>query len=78
MKMQIELKEVKSKSVKLKDEVWQDMFTIKLLIDGRLETFETDLKLNLINELERRYDPNLYDYSRLCSVYSRSPKERRF
>lgn len=54
------------------------MFTVKILVNNRLEIIETDLKLNLIQELEKKYSPVMYDYSCLYSKYSKTPKERRF
>ena len=53
MKQKIELQEVRSKSIKLDSGAWEDMFTVKILVNNRLEIIETDLKLNLIQELEK-------------------------
>ena len=63
MKQKIELQEVRSKSIKLDSGAWEDMFTVKILVNNRLEIIETDLKLNLIQELEKKYSPAMYDYS---------------
>lgn len=54
MKQKIELQEVRSKSIKLDSGAWEDMFTVKILVNNRLEIIETDLKLNLIQELEKK------------------------
>ena len=78
MKQKIELQEVRSKSIKLDSGAWEDMFTVKILVNNLLEIIETDLKLNLIQELEKKYSPAMYDYSCLYSKYSKTPKERRF
>ena len=78
MKQKIELQEVRSKSIKLDSGAWEDMFTVKILVNNRLEIIETDLKLNLIQELEKKYSPAMYDYSCLYGKYSKTPKERRF
>lgn len=78
MKQKIELQEVRSKSIKLDSGAWEDMFTVKILVNNRLEIIETDLKLNLIQELEKKYSSAMYDYSCLYSKYSKTPKERRF
>lgn len=78
MKQKIELQEVRSKSIKLDSGEWQDAFTVKILVNNQPQVIETDLKLNLIKELENKYSPLLYDYSCLYGKYSRTPKERRF
>jgi hypothetical protein len=78
VKQKIELQEVRSKSIKLDSGEWQDVFTVKILVNNQPQIIETDLKLNLIKELENKYSPLLYDYSCLYSKYSKTPKERRF
>lgn len=75
-KLKVELLEVKSISRKL-NEQWQDLFNIRVMVDGIELNFESDLKNGLVKEIENIFKKENYNYTSFYSKYGRKPKERK-
>ena len=76
-KTKITLKEVKSAGFKDLNEQWQEMFKIKLAINGEVKILESDLKQGLINEVQKIYNSSVYDYTSFDYYYSREGRAKK-
>lgn len=73
-KPKVKLLEVKSVSKKV-DEVWHDLFNIRIKVQDTEFDFEDDLKNGLLKACQNIFSSREYDYKSFDYDYSRNPKK---
>lgn len=72
-KLNVEVLEVKSVGKKY-NQIWKDLFNVRIRVDGIELDFDTDLKRGLINEVKDIFEEENYNYNSFDWQYSREPK----
>lgn len=73
-KPKVKLLEVKSVSKKV-DEVWHDLFNVRIKVQDTEFDFEDDLKNGLLKACQNIFSSREYDYKSFDYDYSRNPKK---
>lgn len=73
-KPKVKLLEVKSVSKKV-DEVWHDLFNVRIKVQDTEFDFEDDLKNGLLKACQNIFSSREYDYKSFDYDYGRNPKK---
>ena len=75
-KPKVKLLEVKSVSKKV-DEVWHDLFNVRIKVQDTEFDFEDSLENGLLKACQNIFSSREYDYKSFDYDYSRNPKEQK-